>query len=331
MSEQSEILQDGLRILSDNQTITFKRYVRKILPLDGFVFWINAREYSSSEPTQITVEGSLHVSINQEMREDENIAVSQVVFTTQTEIERFTDIDSSTLWLGCFNGTRFSFTRRGKYYRNAKTYHYTGDAIYPAFESQIVEKLSSLDSSAVVVSDSMPLWLQLVSIPLYPSYLVPTNLKPPYGSIHIDKTESLQAAFSVDKITGDLDNSAKDEVRIVLYGANNNKAFDFLNEVDNYCLFTENFGLMNSPTIQDEKRAQSDINAIAQKKTIAFTVNYRQSRLNLLARRMLDAAFIDVYTNEFLSSSQLLDDTVSSDIAFDNSISLTQVTDNLTQ
>jgi hypothetical protein len=297
MSDISGLLQDGLRVLSANQVIPFKRYVRKILPLDGFVFWINADEYPSPDAGTICVEGSLHVSVNQEMREDENIAISQVVFTTQTEIERFTDIDSNTLWIGCFNGTRFSFTRRGKYYRNARTYHYVGDAIFPAMEPQIIEKLADIDVTKTVVSDSMPFWLQLETVPVYPSYLVPTNLRPPYASVHIAQTDSLQSAFTVDKVTGDLDNLAKDNVKMTLYGADNNKAFDFLNEIYISTFKDENFGLMATPTIQDEKRPQSDINAIAQKKTIDFIVSYHQSRVQLVGRRLLLEAAITVTHN----------------------------------
>ena len=32
----------GLETLSQNQTITFTRYHRLVLPMDGFVFWVKA-------------------------------------------------------------------------------------------------------------------------------------------------------------------------------------------------------------------------------------------------------------------------------------------------
>ena len=35
-------LREGLRSLSREETITFTRYVKMILPSDGFVFWVNA-------------------------------------------------------------------------------------------------------------------------------------------------------------------------------------------------------------------------------------------------------------------------------------------------
>ena len=73
----------GLDNLDQQQTITFTKYLRVVLPLDGFVFWVNAALVSSSAipglmglnqaaPDQprtaggantITVKGAFHYSV----------------------------------------------------------------------------------------------------------------------------------------------------------------------------------------------------------------------------------------------------------------------------
>jgi hypothetical protein len=290
--ESQQLLTEGLASLSDNQTITFTKYVRQILPSDGFVFWVKADLVTGNPtPHTLTIKGSFHNSVNQEMREDENIAVTQVIFTTKKEIEPFTDVDSSVIWIGQFRNIRFSFSRREKFYSPMGLYHYVGDAIYPAFESQIIDDLNNLDLTKPVASNSILIWLTIQSaINLYPSYLTPTNLPPPYGSIHVDKSRSLQAAHKVDNTTGDLNCLIAETVRIVLYGVKNNAAWDFIDAINNYCLNHGGMGIVNKPIPEDEKRPQSDINAIAQKKTITFDITYNQSRIALLSRRLLLSA-----------------------------------------
>jgi hypothetical protein len=301
MIEQKPILSEGLKVLSNNQRVTFTRYVSQVLPSDGFKFWVKASLLNNEiEPFELSIQGSFHSSINQEQNEDETPAITSVLFTTTYEIAEMQEVDSKTIWIGNYGGARFAFTRRGKFYAQAGLYHYFGDAIYPAFESQIIDDLDQLNMDDLIASNSLPFWLYLETIPLYPSYLIPTNLPPPYGSIHIDNTKSLQAQYTVDE-NGNLDNWVQDTVNVTLYGANNNTAFDFLQEVQVYCQATENMGITNTPTVRDEKRTQSDINAIAQKKSVNFMVNYHQSRIGLVIRRMLaDASLaLKIAFNEF--------------------------------
>ena len=41
-------LADGLNTISLNQTLDFTMYVKMVLPLDGYVFWVNANLLSDS-------------------------------------------------------------------------------------------------------------------------------------------------------------------------------------------------------------------------------------------------------------------------------------------
>lgn len=294
MIEEQPLLLEGLNKLSNGERVTFTRYVARILPSDGFKFWVKASLLPDEvEPFELSIAGSYHAAINQEQNEDDTPAITSVLFTTSYEIAEMQSVDSQTIWIGEYYGSRFSFTRRGKYYAQAGLYHYFGDAIYPRMESQIIDDLDNLNLDDTIVSNSLPFWLDFETAPVYPSYLVPTNLPPPYIAVDMENTKSLQALYTLDN-DGNIDNWAQEQVTATLYGFNNNKAFDFLHEVEMYCQETDNMGITNTPTIQDVKSTQSDFNLIAQKKTIKFTVNYHQQRLNAVARRILEKAIITI-------------------------------------
>jgi len=55
-------------------------------------------------------------------------------------------------------------------------------------------------------------------------------------------------------------------VRITLFGVRNDQALDFVACVNQYSLDYDMFGVMNMPTIRDEKRTQAELNVIAMKK-----------------------------------------------------------------
>ena len=41
-SQLSSVLKSAVETISSDQEITFRLYVRQVLPLDGFVYWVNA-------------------------------------------------------------------------------------------------------------------------------------------------------------------------------------------------------------------------------------------------------------------------------------------------
>jgi hypothetical protein len=74
-----------------------------------------------------------------------------------------------------------------------------------------------------------------------------------------------------------------------MYGANNAAAQDFQDFVGQFTLSNPTLiGLMSNPVIRDEKRGQVELNALAQKKTVEFTVNYYQSRVRNVARQLIE-------------------------------------------
>ena len=62
---------------------------------------------------------------------------------------------------------------------------------------------------------------------------------------------------------------------------------DFVDYVLNLTLVQENFGIMDSPVIQDDKYGQPEMDTIAQKKRISFHINYYQQRARDVARQLI--------------------------------------------
>ena len=296
-SQLNATLAAGLDVLSASAKLTFTKYVKKILPLDGYVFWLKGE--------QIQVSGSLHYATYRDMREDETLAINRVIFTTTHPIQELNEVNDQLLWVGSYDGIRFSFSRRENFYEQAGLYHYAGDAVYPALESQLVDNLYGLTQQTLIVSDSLPAWLNIQSyspiwlgirnpaIPLYPSYLVPTNIAPPYGSVHIEpaKTFAIQASPYLNKTMSHYQLST-DHVRITLYGTTNDQALNFVDVVNQYTLDTDAFGIMNMPIVRDEKRIQTELQSIAMKKTIEYDVSYYQSSIRDIARQLIERAIV---------------------------------------
>lgn len=312
-------LDAGLTNLDRAEPVLFTKYVRLVLPADGFVFWVRANlvsrtalynsglmgavEPNSNEvqaPVTQEVQGSFHVSVEKDQREDETISVNTCLFSTTTEIQAFNEISQGVIYIGVFQGIRFAFSRRGNFYQQAGVYHYLGDAVYPAFESQIIDG-PGFDTVHRVVSNSLPLWLALMQsgpiyplLPAYPAFLVPTNAVPPYAAIHVQATKPLQAFPAKDALGGS-QQLVTDHVQITLYGVRNDAAIDLQNAVNDYSVATDNLGVMNLPVWTDDYRTQAELGIIAQKKTINYDVSYYQSRADTVARQLILSAVPTFY------------------------------------
>ncbi|OYV51056.1 MAG: hypothetical protein B7X10_00950 [Burkholderiales bacterium 21-58-4] len=207
---------------------------------------------------------------------------------------------------------QFTFSQRGMFFDPAGLYHYAGDAVYPALASQLVANLDTLPNTTQIVSNSLPAWLQIVDyspiwllppnpgIQLYPSFLVPSDLQPPYGAVHIEPSATYayqaQPNFSATMSHYQL---AYDRVRITLYGTTNDQAASFLDVVNQYSLDTDLIGMVGMPLIRDEKRGQVELQALAMKKTIEFEVSYLQTSMRNLARQLIKQATVAFTVSPF--------------------------------
>jgi hypothetical protein len=285
-----QVIGAGLKVLSGDQTISFAKYTRSVLPLDGYVFWV--RDVATAP---IEVQGSLHYDTDQQQRVDETIGLNKVVFTTQDQIQDFNSIALNVVWIGAIDEIKFAFTSQGKIYKQADTYHYRGDAIYPAMYSQIIDNPATpLDLGSLIATNSMPLWLGLNHyMGLFPAFLAASNLRPPYASVDISETKPLQSVPLIDSALSSYQ-LMSEKVKIIMVGLRNDQAIDFLNYVFDYTLSSEAMGILNMPGIVDDKRGQSELGILAQKKYIEFEVCYYQNRVQSIARQLILNAGITV-------------------------------------
>jgi hypothetical protein len=299
----------GLDVLSGNQTVTFALYKRMILPLDGFAFWINYSlvvPVSGDPAASATIKGSLHYSTEVEQEEDSTISLNTIVLTAQSRCDIFNQINPQFMYLANWNGIRFTFNSQGKYYQQADLWHYVGIAVTSVMSTQIIDTQDQLNALKLVVSNSLPIWLGMPAyrppypgficpiIDMYPSFLVPENAAPPYASVQIEETTSLvEAAFLGSRLTSS--QLASEIVNVTTYGVNNDDVITFLNFVLQYSYDWNFIGMMNMPIIEDDKLTQSELQTIAQKKTIKFKISYLQESVRDIARQHILHAVVQYH------------------------------------
>jgi hypothetical protein len=301
-SQLQAVLDAGVDQISNDQTVTFQQYTKSTIPTDGYVFWI-ATGYS------VQFAGSLHVLSERRQEEDQTLAANQFVFTAEEEVSQLNAIAPDTLWVGAWgvDGTtlQVAFSATGMNYQQAGLWHYRGFAVYPALASQLITNAGDLPAGPIV-SNSLPIWLSQNSLaPVYPSFLVPDNIVPPYITAHIDpnSTVALQSFPLFDwsgRSNPNTDPSPlyevpswqlmRDTVRLTMYGFTNQQAIQFYASLMDYSANTDDFGFCNSPSIVDDKRTQVEIAAIAMKKTMVIQASYYQGTADAIARRLILSA-----------------------------------------
>ncbi|ATF87568.1 hypothetical protein [Burkholderia gladioli] len=302
-------LQTGLEQLSRQQSVTFQQYTKSTLPTDGYVFWV-------ASGTAQQFKGSLHILTDRRQDEDQTIAANKMIFTAEEEISQLNAISPGSMWVGTWQTDettlQVAFAETGSNYQQAGLWHYRGFAVYPALASQLVESAADLPVEPIV-SNSLPIWLSvtgLASAPIYPSFLVPDNVQPPYVTAHIEPSETIALQpFPTYQWPGTpsppttLQPMAstqlmRDNVRLTLYGFTNQQAIQFYSALIDYSMNTDNFGFCNSPAIRDEKRTQVEIAAIAMKKTLTILASYYQGTADAIARRLILSASITTTIQE---------------------------------
>ena len=291
MLEKQIAIENGLKLLSENQQVTFARYVRHVLPLDGFVFWVKASEIDLEvAPFTLSLTGSFHHSTNVDMLEDETAAQNQCVFTTQYEIAELNAVENNTLWIGNYDGVQFSFNSCGKFFQNGGvgTWHYRGLAVLPAFKEQFIDDITTFDDRQAADTSSLSFWLTTpTSVSLYPAFLVPQNLTPAYAAIAIDNPRTVSGGDYEDPLNGSFYRHVRDTVRITMYGLRHAEAQQLIRDFRLHSESTGIAGIANAPLIKDERRTQTEINALALKKTMLIECDYWQSDIKDLATRLL--------------------------------------------
>lgn len=315
-----DALASGTATLSGNEEVLFVPYVRRVLPIDGWVFWVNATLLTPTQlsttglhsPGPIAVQGSLHYASVGSQADDENIIVRKVDFTSMTALPALAEIAPDVLYVATWksataaDGTplgpfRFTFSNRNAFYEEAGISHYVGDAVYPVFDQMLIESWQDFDTRQVV-SNSLPIWLAMstdvpfpaltpVSIQMFPAFLVADNQPAPYGAVEIPPG-SLRALQPTPYLASDGSHwqLVQERVRFSLYGLRNDEALALQDYIIQYSVLTDLFGLADMPTVRDEHRAQVELAVLAQRKVIEFTCNYYQTSARRLARQLIESA-----------------------------------------
>lgn len=295
------VLAEGVNSLSRNQIVTFTQYAKQVVSDDGSVFW-------AQTTTTLKVKGSLHYGTERDQTEEHTIGLNSVIFTAEQEVTAFNNIGAGILWIALYpveggSSIKIAFSSRSSFYAQAGLYHYAGFAVYPDMESQLIAAASDLPTGPIV-SNSLPIWLGMNSMaPVYPSFLVPENIVPPYIVAHIEPnmTKPIQAAplyqWPASPVSG-FNNLPSyqlvvDHVKLTLFGFTNQMALQFLVSMLENASSTNTWGVFGRlPVPQDEKQTQPEIATIAMRKTIEFDANYCQYTADVIARRLIASAAI---------------------------------------
>ena len=239
-SQLEAALDAGLDAISAFETIIFTRYQKWTLSIDGSVYWLATGE-------RMTAQGSLHYATDRHQDEASTESSNQVIFSSESEVTQFNIVEPDSMWLGSWPipaspPLKVAFSQRGNYFVQADIWHYSGIAVLPPMETQIIATATDLPSGPIV-SNSLPIWLSYNAIaPVYSSFLVPDNAAPPYVAVHIESTESLAAAPTIGPWPGvTLPNSgasplhelpisifARDRVKLTTYGFSNQMVWQYL-------------------------------------------------------------------------------------------------------
>ena len=296
-------LQAGVAQLSAEQLFTFTLYVRAVLPADGFVFYVLASAANPPPPDPTPADlapysfqenGSLHVAQRINQVEDNTTALQDVVFTTKRQLREFSDAAPGSLFIMTLpNGSQVAFSSQRGRYDQAGIWHYAGRALYPYESTQLVASPGDVGTEQVV-SNSLPIWMNMgtMEIPVYPSFLVPLNLPPPYVAVDITGTQAI-GQIPLDGPDSSQTQLATETARFTFYGLRNGAVLDFQHAVLHNS-FRDGYGIMNMPVPVDGKQTQSELGIIAQQKTMDVTINYYQARARSIGRKLIESAFITV-------------------------------------
>jgi hypothetical protein len=290
-------LAEGVKAIALNQEITFTLYAESILPLDEYRFWVRVFPVKTLKAI-----GSLHYGSERQQEVDGNYTLNRVVFTSLQEVNPLNAISPTTMWIAEFDGIMFAFTARGSFYQQSGLHHYVGNAVYPDMATQVIKSAGDLQTDRVIVSNSLPLWLAINNfqplnsglgfacpVRMYPSLLSPNNLHPPFATIDIPPDTMALSSSPFLNSQKSHHQLVTERVKITLWGLRNDEALTFLDCIIRYSLNYGTFGIMNMPVPRDEKRKQSELLTIAQKKSVEFEISYYQFTARSVAQQLIEA------------------------------------------
>jgi len=316
--ELDNTLFEGYQQLSGNQKITFTRYVSKILPIDGWHFWVKAELLDGeTEPFNKVVSGTLHQSVNQTQEATKSNAITSIILTVNQPIDLLKEVNQESMWLGEYDGSKFSFNIQNAFYDNANQFHYAGDAVYIENSDAFIDDINDLNLDDTVITNCIPLFIALNDqVQIYPAFLNPTNLKPPYATIEVKQTTGVAAGITFNEFD-DSKLMQWDKVELSIFGLRKKQLSDFLKYLTTKQLETEAFGIYWLPSIQNENIPQSEVNILTNKKVLSFDVNYVIEDIRNAATAFIENIFVDFFVKEFRELDTLQDTITAENIIID--------------
>lgn len=296
----------GMNDICYEGTVLFRQYRKIVLPLDRFIFWL-------ATPQTMTITGSLHIETHNRHTETERYDYSDMVLTTQEEVQTFHQKPTDTLWMACIDGTHFSIDGQKKHFKQAGLFHYFGSNVPPSFRSQFIHTEAELDDYHPVISSSLPIFLALPHIgspalgwcpwpkdvPIFPSFSSPDNQEPPYIIIHNDPHSAQPVGLgTVDPTTGASTQIMTEKVKLTLIGLPHQKASNIRDYIRHWALLhPDTLGITNIPVIVDEKSTLDEISALSMMKHIEFDVMYIQNTARDCAFKLIEHAKMTLKSN----------------------------------
>lgn len=297
----------GLRDISYNKSVVFTEYKRRVLPLDGFVFWV-ATGRTRDVPC------SLHATTTSEVKESQSFDQSHIIISTQQKIHEFHDTALNTVWMGNFEGIKFAIGSRTARYEQSGLFHYGAATIIPALAAQFISNSMELREKEPVIGNSFPLFLWMLDhdsialgwcpwpepCPIFPSFCVPDNQAAPYCSIHVSPESATPLSMGrLDPSTASTDRLVTERVKLRFYGVRHQGVEDAMSHILHWCLLNENImGIQSTPVIRDEKEPMAEINALAMAKTFELDVIYSQHAVRSTALALIRRTIPTVDTEE---------------------------------
>jgi hypothetical protein len=292
------------------KNITFTKYVRRVLPVDGWVFWVKSSLIEGEvAPFSKVYLCSTHIQRNQTQEATKTNSISSIGLTVNKKIEDLHEVNQSVMWLGEYQGVKFSFNAQANYYEEANIFHYAGDAVYIENTPNIIDDIEDLDLDLEngIVTNCIPIFITLnQQVQIYPAFLAPTNLKPPYATIEVKDTRGIAAGQSYNPFE-DSSLLSWDKVELTIYGLRKKQLSDFLKYLENQQLVTEAFGMYWLPSVQNENVPQSEINVLTNKKVLNFDVSYTFNAVRSQAEAFIRSVTVDFFVKEFEEVDTLQD------------------------
>lgn len=178
---------------------------------------------------QILISASIHLSTEQEQREDGVYNTGFVSVSTQNDVFAQFEEEPDTIIID-YNGFILGINKSGEFNNVAQTWHYTGEILLNRNEQYII--LDEEDAATLILSDSTTKWLDIadeLGVVVYPSYISVANKKDVYMTIMIQSSKALAPVRQISDTA--MQQYKQDVVKISLINATLQQAQDLAKDI----------------------------------------------------------------------------------------------------